>query len=91
MTNLILALSLLSQVVSGQELPETLKSKEWLRTIYSNALKASNSRAKYKPANSGYALYFAQADTVNVPYLVHVPKSYNPANLTRCSCTCMGE
>lgn len=74
----VLALFLLSQVALGQELPDSLKSKKWLRTIQNNALEAGSSQAMYKPANSGYALYFSRADTINVPYLVHVPKSYNP-------------
>ena len=56
----------------------TVTSDDWLRTIAGNAVKKP-SPASFPAANPGYALYFSQAGQIKVPYLVRVPKNYDPA------------
>jgi predicted peptidase len=51
---------------------------QWLKTITANALNKPVT-GKYATPSAGYALYFSQAGNINVPYLVYVPKSYNPS------------
>jgi len=55
------------------------KSKAWLTAITSNAITKASVPGKYAKAPGGLALYFSQAGDIRVPYLVNVPKSYDPA------------
>lgn len=80
MKSILLTLILVSQVALGQTTIDSSESRIWLQTILSNAITPPSSNKGYKVANSGYALYFSQVDSLKVPYLVYVPKSYNPQN-----------
>lgn len=53
-------------------------ARHWLTTTQQNALPAPASRKRHVQAAPGFARYALPADTVQVPYLVYVPKSYNP-------------
>jgi poly(3-hydroxybutyrate) depolymerase len=58
---------------------QTAKTTEaqWLQSISQHAL--HNAPTRYGKAPAGLALYFSQAGTISVPYLVYVPKGYDPA------------
>jgi len=64
----------ISFAVAGQTKEAQMNSADWLKMISANAAG--------KPAHSGYALYFSPVGDINVPYLVYVPKSYDPAKPT---------
>jgi pimeloyl-ACP methyl ester carboxylesterase len=51
---------------------------EWLNTITGNTL--SVTPGKYAKPRPGLALYFSPAGNIRVPYLVDVPKQYDPSN-----------
>lgn len=53
-------------------------ARQWLTATQQNALLAPARRKHYQKAAPGFARYVLPADTVQVPYLVYVPKSYNP-------------
>ncbi|MFI5196953.1 MAG: hypothetical protein ACHQD8_07665, partial [Chitinophagales bacterium] len=67
----------ISFAASGQSKVSGLTSDAWLKMITANAISK-----KGQPVRTGYALYFSQVGNINVPYLVYVPASYNPARAT---------
>jgi predicted peptidase len=69
---------LFSQLNFSQEKDSLSVSEKWLKTITSNAIEKSNKKDDFKKATEGYAIYFAKVDTLQVPFLVYVPKNYNP-------------
>jgi predicted esterase len=54
-------------------------ARQWLTTTQQNALSAPARRKYFAKPTTGFARYALPADTVQAPYLVYVPKSYNPA------------
>ena len=54
----------------------------WLTNIKRNALPEQSAQAVFRAAPAGFALYFSRAGEINVPYLVRVPKGYDPARPT---------
>jgi esterase/lipase len=54
------------------------KDENWLAEINNNKI-----NSKSKKAKAGFALYFIKVDTINVPFLVYVPKNYNPKIATK--------
>jgi poly(3-hydroxybutyrate) depolymerase len=78
---LVVFFVLTSLLLSAQN-EEDAKGKAWLKAITSNAISKTNTPGKYAKAPNGLALYFSQAGDIRVPYLVSVPKSYNPAKPT---------
>ena len=54
----------------------------WVQTTMGRAVAAKGRKAYAKPA-PGHALYFTRVDTVRLPYVVYVPKSYSPRVATR--------
>ena len=61
---------------SGQS---TGKDSAWLKKITANAISNPEKSGTFLQAAPGYALYFSKAGPLNVPYLVYVPRGYNPA------------
>ena len=55
---------------------------EWQRAAVHQALPVPARKERYATAQPGFALYYAPVDTVRVPYLVYVPKTYDPARPT---------
>ncbi len=53
-------------------------SKNWLQSISQNALGRQGERTKFSKAPPGFALYFSRCGTIDMPYLVYIPKSYDP-------------
>lgn len=53
---------------------QPLTAGAWLKMITANAVKADKEQARPGPA-----LYFTQVGDMQVPYIVHVPKRYDPA------------
>ncbi|GAB2785269.1 hypothetical protein GCM10027175_24920 [Hymenobacter latericoloratus] len=53
-------------------------TEQWLSTTQKNALPTPTRRKQYGAATPGFARYTVPADTVRVPYLVYVPRSYSP-------------
>lgn len=49
----------------------------WLQTIEKNAIAKYPSSENFHNAPHGFALYFSKVDSLNVPYLVYVPKNYD--------------
>jgi len=47
-----------------------------LKTITHNSLQKG--KGTFQKAPNGFALYFTQVDSIKVPYLVYVPKEYDP-------------
>lgn len=68
----VIAMLFLSTSVAAQ-------TNGWLKTIEGNALSPNEGAGSFLPAKPGFALYFAKSGTIDEPYLVYVPKSYNPA------------
>ncbi|UOQ70469.1 hypothetical protein [Hymenobacter cellulosilyticus] len=50
---------------------------EWQQAALGQALPAPTKPGAFAVAQPGFALYYAPVDTVRVPYLVYVPKTYN--------------
>ena len=59
-----------------QEL-QTKKVAEWVATINSNKITEKKNEKFVKP-KSGFALYYTTVDTLKIPYLIYIPKNYNP-------------
>ena len=57
------------------------RSEEWLAAINANRVAAAQ-KGEYAKCKPGFALYFSKKDSVDVPYLVYVPKTYDPAKPT---------
>lgn len=51
------------------------KSKDWVSKITENAI--AEKKIKFNTARPGYALYYSKVDSINVPYLVYIPKDYD--------------
>lgn len=51
---------------------------DWRAASLARAVPAPTTKGPYAAAQPGLALYYAPADTVRVPYLVYVPRSYRP-------------
>jgi poly(3-hydroxybutyrate) depolymerase len=51
---------------------------EWQSTVRRHMLAMPTKRGTYEAAQPGFALYYAPVDTVQVPYLVYVPTTYQP-------------
>ncbi|SNC67859.1 Phospholipase/Carboxylesterase [Hymenobacter gelipurpurascens] len=51
---------------------------EWRRNALNQALPVPTKKGRYAAVSPGFALYHAPVDTVQVPYLVYVPNSYQP-------------
>ncbi len=54
-----------------------LTNKIWFQTIVNNAIAKKSSDNNFHNAPAGYALYYTNVDSLNVPYLVYVPKNYD--------------
>ena len=63
-----------SFAASGQAKEGMMKSGDWLKMITANSAG--------KTAHPGYALYFSPVGDINVPYIVYVPKTYDPLRPT---------
>ncbi len=72
--------ALLLSITSFTQTPDTSKNTGWLTAINNNRIQKPANNEAFNPAPAGYALYFSKVDTLNVPYLVYVPKSYDPSN-----------
>jgi Prolyl oligopeptidase family len=72
----------MKQAVVEKQLMDKKKSEDWLKTINANQI-SIKSKKKFNKANSGFALYFTQVDSLKVPYLVSIPKNYNPKKPTK--------
>lgn len=60
---------------NDNKIVEEKKSEEWVSAINDNSIKEK--KIKFKIAKPGFALYYSKVDTINVPFLVYVPKDYN--------------
>ncbi len=69
----------LTKLSFGQD-TTSLTSKAWLSLINKNSINKPLTNKHFYEAPAGYALYFSKADTLFAPYLVYVPKEYNPLN-----------
>jgi len=75
-------ITLLTAMQRAKDKQEAVKQAESQRWVADCLRRARLSAAKTNAAKTlpvGYALYFQQADTVKVPYLVYVPDSFDPA------------
>lgn len=50
---------------------------EWLAKINANKINPSKN-GKFSTPKNGFALYYTNVDTLKIPYLVYIPKNYNP-------------
>ena len=62
-------------IVEKQEL-QAKKVVEWTTKINSNKISEKKNQKFVKP-KSGFALYYTTVDTLQVPYIVYIPKDYN--------------
>jgi len=76
---LIACFILLSIFSKAQDKISALHSEEWLKMITHNAISKAADGHSFLKAPRGFALYFSKAGSINVPYLVYVPKSYDPS------------
>ncbi len=65
-------------IVSCGCMAQTITKDDWLKTINGHAIRKAGSKNDFMNAPAGPALYFSQAGNTRVPYLVYVPKMYNP-------------
>lgn len=72
----------MKQAVVDKQLMEKKKAEDWLKTLNANQISIKKKK-KFNKANTGFALYFTQVDTLKVPYLVFVPKNYDPKKPTK--------
>ena len=70
---------LLTLFATAQTKISALGNEQWLKTITGNAIGKATNNTSFSKAPAGYALYFSKAGNIEVPYLVYVPKSYNPS------------
>jgi predicted esterase len=70
-------ITFIRKAIKEKEILQKKKNEEWLSTINKNAIKPKIN-GKFSIANAGFAVYFTKVDTLKVPYLVYVPKKYNP-------------
>jgi predicted peptidase len=54
----------------------------WMQTISSNIVMSPNKPGTFAMARQGFALYYSDAGNEKVPYLVYVPKGYDPTKAT---------
>lgn len=52
---------------------------KWQHTITSNTLAGEQQQKGFRHATPGFALYYSQVGNINEPYLVYVPRSYDPS------------
>ncbi len=57
---------------------DSVTVNKWLNTVTTNAITEPKAGETFHHATAGYALYFSQVDSLQVPYLVYVPTTYNP-------------
>ena len=62
----------------GQHIPETT-NRNWLEGIANNAIAKPKPNENFYQAPPGFALYFSKVDSLIAPYLVYIPKNYDPA------------
>ncbi len=55
----------------------------WLKTLKSHSVHYSVGKGTFSNAPEGFALYFSDAGNIRVPYIVYVPKGYDPAKPTK--------
>jgi predicted esterase len=75
--SILFLILILSSVTFAQK--QNTNAKIWIETISNNSIEKGNKGANFKSAANGYALYFSQVDTLRIPYLVYVPKAYDPS------------
>ncbi len=63
-------------LVQKQEL-QNKRVAEWIATINANKITEKKNEKLITP-KSGFALYYTTVDTLQVPYLVYIPKNYKP-------------
>ncbi len=63
---------------------DTAKSRNtiWLQTIVNNAIAEKSSDNNFHDAPAGYAIYYTKVDSLDVPYVVYVPKNYDSSKPT---------
>ncbi|UYZ63136.1 dienelactone hydrolase family protein [Hymenobacter weizhouensis] len=66
-------------VAAEREAAARRASAQWLTDTRKRALAPAEAKGRYRAAAPGFAMYYAPVDTVQVPYLVYVPRSYQPA------------
>ena len=74
---ILLACLMLCSLYAISQQSRNLSVDEWVGLITKNAVAPGKTNASLR--QSGFALYFTQAGNIRVPYIVYVPKSYNPA------------
>ena len=72
----------MKKALADKELLQKKRNNEWVETITANKIKA-NQKGKFNKCRSGFALYFSKVDTLEVPYLVYIPKTYDPVKPMR--------
>ncbi|UOQ51218.1 dienelactone hydrolase family protein [Hymenobacter cellulosivorans] len=75
-------LSQLRQTAARRAAEAQRAAAAWQQAALSQALPASPKSGSYAAVQPGFALYYAPVDTVRVPYLVYVPKTYQPTRPT---------
>ncbi|WP_152981763.1 hypothetical protein, partial [Hymenobacter sp. AT01-02] len=75
-------LARLRQAAANRAAEAYRAASEWQRTTLENALPTPTTHSFYVAARPGFALYYAPVDTVQVPYLVYVPPTYDPTRPT---------
>lgn len=68
----------MKKALAKQEAFQKKQSEDWLAKINANKIKP-NREGKFNNSNPGFALYFTKVDTLEVPYLVYIPQSYQPS------------
>ena len=74
--------SAMKQALVDKEMLQKKQNDKWVETITANKIKV-NPKGKFNKCKPGFALYFSKVDTLEVPYLVYIPKTYDAAKPMR--------
>ena len=66
----------MKQALVDKQLLQKKRNDGWFETITANKIKA-NANGKFNACKPGFALYFSKVDTLEVPYLVYIPRTYD--------------
>lgn len=74
---LVVATLLVNINAFGQSAIDSTEKINWIRQLNSNEI-SLRTRGTYCKASAGFALYMSNTKSIQVPYWVYVPKSYQP-------------
>jgi Prolyl oligopeptidase family len=66
----------MKKAFADKQAQEIKRADEWFKDITQNVV-LPNKKGQFSKGKAGFALYFTKVDTLQVPYLIYVPKNYD--------------